>query len=238
MTVEYFEYLGKKSSDFGLLIDADISFASPQVKGEYVDVAGTDGELFVGDGKLSNVKKSFPVFLENPRTQTVATDVSNWLKSSLKTWNPLYFSGDPNYMYEAIYTDEYDIDANVESYGKTVLTFTVKPTKFLKSGLTAITAPSNLTNPTQRDAKPIIIIKGTGNITLKIGAETLTLKSVDGGVVIDCLKQTVTNLTGTAPAWDKVTSYPLPVIKPGKQTVLTTGTITELKITPRYEVIV
>lgn len=238
MTVEYFEYLGKKSSDFGLLIDADISFSSPQVKGEYIDISGADGELFVTDGKLSNVKKSFPVFLENPRTQTVATDLSNWLKSSLTSWNQLSFSGDPEYVYEAMFTEEYEVSANIESYGKTVLTFDVKPTKFLKSGLTAITAPSNLTNPTQRDAKPIVSIKGTGNITLKIGAETLTLKSVDGGVVIDCLKQTVTNLAGTAPAWDKVTSYPLPVIKPGNQAVLTTGTITEIKITPRYEVIV
>ena len=237
MTIGYFEFLGKKSTDFGLLIDAEISFSSPQVKGEYVEIPGADGELFLGDGKLSNVSKSFPVFLENSNTQIVSTQISNWLKS-VSEWSELMFSGDPEYVYTALYTDEYEVSANLESYGKSILTFTLKPYKFLKSGLAPLTSPTALNNPTTRDARPLITIKGTGNITLKIGAETLTLKSVDGGVVIDCLKQTVTNLAGTAPAWDKVTSYPLPVIKPGNQVVLTTGTVTSLTIVPRYEVIV
>lgn len=237
MTLGYFEYAGKKSIDFGLLIDAEISFSSPGFKGEFVEVPGIDGELFVGDGKLSNVTKSFPVFLENPRTQIAATEISNWLKASGK-WQQLGFNGDPDYFYEAIYTEEYEVTANLESYGKSILTFVVKPYKFLKSGLTPLPSPVSLSNPTNRDARPLITIKGTGNITLQIGSEKLTLKGVDGGVVIDSLKQVVTSLAGTAPAWDKVTSYPLPVIKPGKQTVLTTGTVTSLTIVPRYEVIV
>ena len=165
-------------------------------------------------------------------------EISNWLKKDA-LWHDLVFGGDSSICtHTAIYVDEYDVDRIVSTYGKVVLGFTIKPYKFLKSGLTPLTSPASLSNPTARDARPLITIKGTGNITLQIGSEKLTLKGVDGGVVIDSLKQVVTNLAGTAPAWDKVTSYPLPVIKPGKQSVLTTGTVTGLTIVPRYEVIV
>ena len=237
--MSYIEFNGHRSDEFDLYLESGLSFVSPSREISFEKIAGQDGELAVGDKTLNNTKLSFPFRLRNT-TKTVdkrAEEISNWLKKD-GLWHDLTFGGDAEHVYTAIFVEEYDVERVVSFYGKCVLPFTVKPTKFLKSGLTAITAPTSLTNPTQRDAKPIISIKGTGNITLQIGAETLTLKSVDGGVIIDCLKQTVTNLTGTRPAWDKVTSYPLPVIKPGNQAVLTTGTITELKITPRYEVIV
>lgn len=237
--MSFIEFNGGRSSDFFLVLEPGLKFNSPSRNIDFQHIPGQDGDIGTGDGTFSNGSKSFPFNLLPPKGKTVeglSTDISNWLKKDA-LWHDLLFDGEPDYVYQAMYYEEYDVERVISQYGKCVLKFAIKPYKFLKSGLTAITAPTSLTNPTQRDAKPIISIKGTGNITLNIGTETLTLKSVDGGVVIDCLKQTATNLAGTAPAWDKVTSYPLPVIKPGKQTVLTTGTVTELKITPRYEVI-
>lgn len=237
--MSYVEFNGHRSDEYDLYLEAGLSFSSPARDMEFEKIAGIDGEVAIGDQTLKNTKLSFPFRLRNTNTtvEKRAEEISNWLKKDA-LWHDLIFGGDPNHVYTAIYVDEYDIDRIVSTYGKVVLGFTVKPYKFLKSGLTPLPSPASLSNPTTRDARPLITIKGTGNITLQIGSEKLTLKGVDGGVVIDSLKQVVTNLAGTAPAWDKVTSYPLPVIKPGSQAVLTTGTITELKITPRYEVIV
>ncbi|MDN5445774.1 MAG: hypothetical protein L0F86_00060 [Lactococcus lactis] len=95
--------------------------------------------------------------------------------------------------------------------------------------------PATITNPTSRLAKPIITIKGSGNISLKIGANTLSLKGVDGGVIVDSLTQTITSLDGSRTQFTKMTSYPFPFIEPGKQVVTKTGTITECKIIPRWE---
>ncbi len=114
----------------------------------------------------------------------------------------------------------------------------IKPYKFLKAGLSEQVLDQTIENPFHRKARPKLVIKGTGNLAVQIGSEKLSLKNVDGGVIIDCLYQTATNLSGTKAVWDKVTSYPLPVIHPGKQTVLTTGTISEITITPRWEVLV
>lgn len=238
--MSYIEFNGNKSTDFGMRLENGLTFSSPSVSNKFTKISGLDGEVSVGDGTLLNTNRAFPfrIFpMSGKNIEQSATDISNWLKKDT-LWHDLYFGGEPEFIYTAIYTEEYDVKRFMSLHGKCTLNFTVKPYKFLKTGLTPLTSPASLSNPTTRDARPLITIKGTGNITLQIGSEKLTLKNVDGGVVIDSLKQVVTSLAGTAPAWDKVTSYPLPVIKPGEQAVLTTGTVTGLTIVPRYEVIV
>jgi len=239
MSYGYFEVDNKKSSDFDLYIDTSISFSSPEIKGNFVDIEGQDGEMFLTDGKLKNVSKSFPVYLMPINESQIkrANEISNWLKSDVN-WKELYFSGDPEYLYQAIYTDEYDVEANITDFGKSILTFHVKPYKFLKSGLTEITLSETITNPTNRIARPKITIKGTGNITLQIGSSKYNLKSVDGGVIIDVLYNQVKSLDGNRPQWNKITTYPLQGINPGKNSIRVTGTVTEMKIIPRWEVIV
>ncbi|MFZ7301628.1 hypothetical protein ACLSY4_14760, partial [Enterococcus gallinarum] len=216
MTYGYFEIDNQKSSDFDLYIDTEISFASPEVKGEFVEVSGQDGEPFLTDGKLKNVPKSFPAYLMPTEVsqQQRATDISNWLKNNVG-WKELFFSGDKEYIYQAIYTAEYEVEANIVGYGKTILTFNVKPYKFLKTGLTEEVLATSITNPTNRISRPKITIKGTGNITLQIGKSTYNLKDVDSGVVIDVLYDQVKSLDGTRPQWNKITTYPLPGINPG-----------------------
>lgn len=239
MTYGYFEMEDKKSSDFDLYIDTEISFTSPEVKGKFIEIDGQNGDPFLTDGKLKNVPKSFPAYLMPINISQVqrATEISNWLKNNIG-WKQLYFSADPEYYYHAIYTDEYEIAANIVDHGKTILTFNVKPYKFLKSGLSEQSLSTSIINPTQRIARPKITIKGTGNITLQIGKSTYNFKDIDGGVIIDVLYDQVKTLDGTRPQWNKITTYPLPGINPGLNNVLTTGTVTEIKIVPRWEVIV
>lgn len=232
-------YNGKSSDEFNLTIVKGVSFESPSINLTDLKILGQDGAIKMGDGTLNNVQKSFPFVVKNTQKDIaqVAHDLSNWLKQD-GLWHDLEFSGDADYIYRAIAVDEYDIERVTALYGKGVLTFDLKPYKFLKTGLNEIILGASINNPLTRASKPKITIKGTGNITLKIGTSELTLKNVDGGVVIDSLYQTVTNLAGTALAWDKVTSYPLPTIKSGNNTVLRTGNITEIKIIPRWEAIV
>ncbi|GGI64746.1 hypothetical protein ACFQOY_13635 [Enterococcus alcedinis] len=234
--IGYFEYKGQKSTEFDLMISEDISFTSPQIKGEFVPIDGMDGEILMSDGKLKNVPKKFYVLMDN-YSQEKITRVSNWLKQDAH-WGQLTTSIDPNYIYQAIFIDEYDFESTSEEYEKAILTFVCKPYKFLKTGLAESILGSTISNPTKRQARPKIIIKGTGNITLKIGSSLWEFKNVDGGIVIDTLLDVVTNLTGGVSAWDKITTYPLPPIQPGTHAVTKTGTITEIKIIPRWEVIV
>lgn len=237
MAERYFKYLGKTSNDFNLTINPGVSNTSPARDVEYIAVNGLDGEVSIDNNRLKNVTKSFPVTSDGVDIEDNITAISNWLKGS-RGWNQLEDSEDPKYIYIAQMSDEYEFDTLLSDFGKSIIKFVMKPYKYLKIGLDEIVLPSTINNPTGRVAKPIITIKGTGNITLKIGTSTLSLKSVDSGVIIDSLTETITSLDGSRTQFNKMTSYPFPKIAPGNQTITTSGTITECKIIPRWEVII
>ncbi|WP_373751208.1 hypothetical protein [Jeotgalibaca porci] len=236
----YLKFKNKSTKDFYLTMGKGVSFVSPSKDLEFEKIRGQDGAIAIGDGTLNNIKRDFPFKIEPPASKNVgmvATEMSNWLKED-NLWHELEFSDDPLHVYKAIYVDEYNIEHITGFYGKMVLSFEMKPYKFLKTGLTESVLGTTMTNPTNRPSRPKIIIKGTGNMTLKIGPSTWELKNIDGGIVIDTLLDVVTSITGGVSAWDKIATYPLPTIPPGTHTVTKTGTITEIKIIPRWEVIV
>ena len=231
---------GHSTKDFFLIHDSNAQLTSPSKDVEFKKIKGVDGEFATGEGTLNNVVRDFPFFIrttENEDIQDVATDLSNWLKQD-SLWHDFEFSGDPDYIYQAIYVDEYNIERITGFYGKVVLSFVLKPYKFLKTGLDEITLGTDIINPTNRPSRPKITIKGTGNITLKIGDALWEFKNVSGGIIVDTLLDVVTTLDGKSLAWDKTITYPLPKIAPGKQLVTKTGTITDIKIIPNWEVIV
>lgn len=234
MADRFFKWLGKTSEDYSLIINSGVTDISPERDVEYIAINGLDGELSLDRGRYKNAAKSFPVTSDGVNIEENVTAISNWLKGSAG-WHQLEDSSHPNHIYIAQISDEYNFETLLNDFGKAIIKFIVKPYKYLKSGLDEMILPATITNPTSRLAKPIITIKGTGNISLKIGANTLSLKGVDGGVIVDSLTQTITSLDGSRTQFTKMTSYPFPFIEPGKQVVTKTGKITECKIIPRWE---
>lgn len=235
-----FEYLDKQSSDFGLRIEEGISFDSPEIDLEFVEIKGRDGDVPIDNKRLKSVNKAFPVTMfpiPDKSLNEQTTDISNWLKSS-KAHTVLTVANEPLYCYLALYHEQYSIEQFLRYYGRAVLNFKIMPYKFLKTGREEITLGTDIINPTNRPSRPKITIKGTGNITLKIGESLWEFKNVSGGIIVDTLLDVVTTLDGKNLAWDKTITYPLPKIAPGKQLVTKTGTITDIKIIPNWEVIV
>lgn len=238
--IEYFEVGGKSSDEFDLYLDANLSFNSPEKSGEFIEIKGRNGEIFMDNHSFKNINQSFPAYvITNRNLIEVGTEISNWLKT-LNGWQDLVFSGDSDYIYRVMFTNEYEISKNVESYSKTILTCVMKPTKFLSTGRREIEISNNRTirNNQTLIAHPIIKIKGTGNIKIKINNQELDLKSVDEGMIIDCLNDVVTNLNGDRALWQKVTNYPLPFLEVGKNKISFEGNVTEFKLVPNWEVLV
>lgn len=231
------KFKGKSSDDFKLKLLSEITYQSATDNLQDEKIAGLDGSLFYGDKTLSNVELIFPFDYRGSEIEKDKTKISEWLKSDT-TWSFLEFSGEPEYYYVARHNDSISTKRFFNFYGQIDLSFIVKPYKYLKTGLNEIVLPSSIINPTNRTAKPILTIKGTGNITLTIGKSVLTLKNVESGVRIDSLAQTITTLDKTRNLFTNMTSYPFPVIEPGTQKITVTGTTTEIKIIPRWEVIV
>lgn len=238
----YFEYKGINSLDKHIRIRNDISFSSPEADIEFVEIMGRDGELAVDNDRLKGVNFPIPITLNLPANKTVeevATDISNWLKGDIG-WYPLQFSGSPKYEYIAMCYEQFDIAETLKTFGRTVITFRLKPYKRLRDDEAInVSNGETLINPNARASKPLIYIEGDGDVTLKNnGKDWLALTNVDGNITVDSESMSV--YRGVIPYFPKMKSHlkPLfPILESGPNEISWTGDVTKLEITPRFEVV-
>lgn len=238
----WFEYRGINSLDMHLHIENDISFSSPEADIELVEVLGRDGELAIDRKRLKGVPFPVPVRLKLPGDVSVndmSTKISEWLKGDIG-WYPLRFSGSPDYEYIAICYEQFNIQETLKQYGRTVITFRLKPYKRrVGNQLISLTNGMTLVNPEKRIAKPRLLIEGSGDIALQNnGTDWLILRSVDGSIVVDSEMMSI--YKGARPEFDKMvgTLSPMfPQLTPGENTITWTGNVTNIEIEPRWEAV-
>lgn len=238
----FFEYKGISSLNMHLRILNEISFPSPEIDVELIEIKGKDGDLAIDNDRLKGVSFSIPVILNLPEDKTieeVSTDISNWLKSDIG-WYPLYFSGSQEYEYIAMCYEQFNISETLKRYGKTIITFRLKPYKRFKGSVPiTLTNGQSLTNPSNRASKPLIYIEGNGDITLRNNAQDwLVLTNVDGNITVD--SETMSVYRGVLPQYPKMKSHlrPLfPVLESGENEIAWTGNVTKIEITPHFEVV-
>lgn len=241
---DYFEYKGRKSSDFGLIVENGLAFTVPERDVTPLEVPGLDGDLIVDNNRLKGFDKSFPISLIAPNGKTIdqiSKEISEWLRTDVG-WDKLTFTGYQGYYYEAICYESFDIENILKTFGKAVITFRCKPYKYKNDGQTPLTIINGqtLVNPEKRISKPLIKVTGTGDITFKNnGFDWLILKSVDNFLLIDSKNMSVSK--GIVSYFDKMNANlkPLfPVLKTGNNIITWTGTVTKVEITPRWEAVV
>ncbi|MGL9995073.1 hypothetical protein IGJ41_000309 [Enterococcus sp. DIV1537a] len=237
----YIEFSGKKSTDFHLRIMNGITFSTASRDIRLEEIEGVDGSVILSNNRMKDIDQSFPCILTLPEGGTIekaTTALSNWLHGQ-SGWGDLIWSGDPEYVYTALYYEQTDVQHVLHTFGKCVLKFKLKPYKYLKEGLKerVLLTDGALTNVGTRVAKPLITIKGSGDITLIINGKNYVFKSVDRELTIDCLAETATGINNQ-PAYDKVYTYPFPIFPIGNVKITWIGRIKEMKITPRWEVLV
>jgi len=238
----YFEYKGIKSTDMHLRILNEISFPSPEADVEFVEIMGKDGELAIDNERLKGVNFPIPVVLRTPSDKTVeemATDISNWLKNDIG-WYPLRFSGSPNYEYIAMCYEQFNIKETLKQFGKTVITFRLKPYKRFRDDESIILSNGQtIVNKGTRIAKPLIKIEGHGDITLKNnGKDWLMLTGVDGHITVDSESMNVFRNNVVQFTKMKAHLKPLfPLLSVGNNKIEWTGNVTKIELTPRTEVV-
>ena len=243
MAEAWFEYNGINSKDMNIKIENDVSFPSPEADIEFVEVLGKDGELAIDNNRLKGVKFSLPIQLRTSNGVSVndqATDISEWLKGEIG-WFPLKFSGQPDFDYIAICYEQFDIKETLKSFGKTVITFRLKPTKIRNdSTLTEIQNGNTLTNARKKATEPYIKITGTGNIIVQNnGLDWLILTGIEEYIEID--SEVMTAYKNDLLQNDKMNGLltPMfPLLESGDNVITWTGTVTKFEIHTRWGAIV
>lgn len=206
--MSYFEYNGKKSSDFGIRIYNTLKFQGQSRNIENIEILGKDGGLLVEKGNLSIFKKTiaFDVNIDGEFNADDgsgqfdrALEITKWL--GVKGWHTFKYSMYPDYEFKATIIDEYNLEDTIRNLGKGVIEVTFYPIMY-KAGqsIKTITSGQNLINTGSINSKPLIKItsSATSVIVQNNGKDWIRLQNLEGAITIDSESLEVYDQFGSA----------------------------------------
>lgn len=199
-----------------------------------VTVPGRNGVLHFDNGRFGERKQTYLAYLPGDNyparigyARTVFGRRGKGYKRLEDTFNADVFS-------LASFDDAMKPESMAfRTMGLTELSFSCRPERFLRIGEQLITASGAVTvaNPTGLPAKPLIRVYGTGGV-LTVGAEVITISTIDGYVDLDC--DICDAFKGSTNCNQNVTLGSFPVFDEGTTGISWTGGITSVEITPRW----
>ena len=228
-------YGGESSADYGMVVSEAPSFERPNRKQNVYTVPGRNGAVVFQQDAWDDVSRSYKVWLADDPNKDLVDQVDAieaWLNSQ-KGYQRLEDNFEPDIFRLAYFSGGASFTNDLMQVGNASLKFTCRPERFYKEGEFPITVVngSKINNSTRFDSKPLIHIEGTGSVSFSIGGQTMTATLTDY-INIDSETMNAYRL----PAENKNSSIggSFPHIKPGINSIGTTGTITALTIVPRF----
>lgn len=219
----------------GIYVYFDNVDSTPTRVGDFVEVPGRNGAMFLDGGRYEDVTQTYDIIA---LTIDAGRNLINALASKVGHFR-LQDSFNPTEYYSAVFTSE--VDPNVTMQRDKIsfkVSFTRKPQRFLTSGSTVIsvTDGSTITNPTLFDARPRIQLTGAGTLTIEGTRITSTAPS-GTTVYIDCDTMEIYRYNGSTltngSSLISFSTVDFPVLEPGASSIEISG-VTDVKITPRW----
>ena len=230
---DYITWKGINSRTIGITVTELPEIILPEERVTFTDVPGLSGSLAQTEGVdvYKDITLAVKCYCPDPTAAAVAA-----IAAYFRGAGRLELPNRPDGYYEARVVNQIPFAKIMR--GNTQRTFTVnfrcKPFLRLYSGETAQTIQSGdfLLNPTGIQAKPLITITGSGDITLLVGTQIIELEGVDNGIVIDSELQEA--YYGDTLLNSKMTGE-FPVLGEGNTAVSWTGgNVTSVRVIPRW----
>ena len=226
----YFIWNGTRSDAMHILFNERVPIVRPEERVEHIVIPGRSGELTQVEGEdifnsyIQTVTLTVEGLANVPAAETwlkgdgyVTFDTQPALRQKARIINAVtfqrhsknanYYTGDVQFYCEPIKRALTDTDIEVTSSGTT------------------------LTNPGTLPAFPEIQMEGSGEVSISIDGKTLIIPDLTSGWTADCENQWIC-LNGVPQfgAWQGE----FPQIPVGESTILFTGSITKITITPHW----
>ena len=230
---DYITWKGINSRTVGITVTDLPEIILPEERVTFTDVPGLSGSLTQTEGTdvYKDVTLAVKCYCPDPTLAAVG-EIAAYFRGSGRLELPSRLDG----YYEARVINQIPFAKVLR--GNEPRTFTVnfrcKPFLRLYSGETAqeITSGSFLLNPTGIQAKPLITVTGSGDITLLVGMKIIQLTGIEDGITLDSELQEAyygnelknTQMTGE-----------FPVLGAGNTAVSWTGVnVMRVSVTPRW----
>lgn len=198
--ISYFEFNGKKSSDFGIRLYNNLEFISPQKSVEIIDIQGRDGSLYIDNNKREDIKKEIYFDLDVESSPENGSDgqplfkrvlaINKWL--NVKGFKDFKYSMYKGFTFKAMVIDPYNISDTLRTKGRGVIRLIIKPVMYYDDPSISKANPANggvIDNIGSFNAKPIVTVTTTkaDEIIYNNGKKWIVLKNLVVGkpIVID-----------------------------------------------------
>lgn len=238
--IHAFTFDGVPSTDFGLYVGGQNTFNSPLRDVTKVSIAGRNGDLVRDNGRFLNVQVAYNIVAMYDFVET-AKAVRNWLLS-VKGYARLEDTYHPDHFRMARVSDTIMFETSAFNHtGKAQIVFDCMPQRFLLDGEFLWLIPKNaseenrtLENPTPFESRPLIKVWGTGDGTVTVGNQIITLTGIDEYLDID--SETMNCYKGTTNCNSKVAlgAKGFPVLPSGNTTFAMTGDVQRIEVAGRW----
>ena len=210
---------------------------------ETIEVPGRDGVILIDNDRYKSVAFT-PKFIMWKKSNFVSFEEQQNALTDLMTgaygYSEMTILGNSNYTYMARVVDEVRITLDDEVSAEVEINFSLKPIKYITSGLGTVDLVNGaiLNNIGKVPSNPMILLIGTGNVTLTLGSRPIVFKNITDDVVVDFEHKTVTNLDKDLPKWETLYTWPLPSLPVGSNKISWDNSIFKISMIPRWGVTV
>lgn len=229
----YFIFNGKKCTDMGVEISEFPALQHPQRRVKTIEVDGMDGNYTQDLGAYDVYKISIECVLNKlSRNAQSINEILKWLKGSGK----LILSTDPMKCYDARISSAISIESVIWIFPEFKVTFEVQPfrksvNEFSETIKTDV-KKFRVFNKGDVSSHPVITLKGTEDITVKINENSYLLQGVTNSVTINSEMQEVYNDTYSLNTLYK--SIEFPEFQVGVNEFEVIGNVSEIEIKPNW----
>ena len=230
---DYIIWKGINSRTVGITVTELPEIILPEERVTFTDIPGLSGSLAQTEGVdvYKDITLAVKCYCPDP-TPAAVTMIAAYFRGAGRLELPNRSDG----YYEARVVNQIAFAKILR--GNKPRTFTVnfrcKPLLHLYEGETEQTVSGGdfLHNPTGVQAKPLIAITGSGDITLLVGMQIIQLNGIEGGIVLDSeLQEAYWN----SALKNNCMTGEFPTLGEGNTAISWTGgTVTEVRVVPRW----
>lgn len=232
----YFIWNGTRSDNMGIMINGPIPIVRPEERVEHVTIPGRSGELTLteGDDVFQSYIQTVHIAVEG---DAQARAVEKWLRGG----GDVTFSLQPEYSQKARIIGAVTLERhsrNLDWWTGDVQFYCDPLKSYIAENTIEVTeSGTSFMNLGDVEAKPKIQIRrnGTGQVSLSWGGNTMIIPDCHDKWIVDSETEWVTNNSGTPQ--ENAFTGDFPIIRKGTSTILFTGDVTKLVITPRFRYI-
>ena len=224
-------YFGDHNSDEMLTVITTMpNIVIAEEDGEWIRIAGADGERFISNGALRSVPIVVPMWI---RPEADVNAVTAWLSGAGKLRFARW-----GWYWDARITGQTPLVPCVWDDGWTTnVTFHAKPHRYVwpEASPITLTEPAvSIAGKGTVPAKPLISITGTGNITLMVGSQSVLIDDLSGTITLDCEAKMAYGGSGAMNDAVSIIDGKWPELDPEITLFNWTGSVSKVTVAPRW----